>query len=43
MNLNDAKMGKQNNCIMWQLILELQTKRQFPTNLIGENLKMYYN
>ena len=34
-NLNDAKMGRQNNCMMFQLILELETKgsTEFPNGL----------
>lgn len=41
MNLNDAKMGRPNNCMMFQLILELETKgsTKFPTGLIESEKK----
>lgn len=41
MNLNDAKMGRENNCMMFQLILELETKgsTEFPTGLIEREKK----
>lgn len=41
MNLNDAKIGRQNNCMMCQLILKLETKEstEFPTDLTGRKIE----